>query len=97
MRLMAEDRGIQIETRGLAAIVIRGDRARLKQVIVNLLDNAIKFTPRGGTVTLRARQSSPHSILEVRDTGIRGRTAAPMELLARTAPSAGARQVRAAL
>ena len=70
MRLMAEDRGMQIETGGLAASVIRGDRARLKQVIGNLLDNAIKFTPRGGTVTLRAKQSNPYSILEVRDTGI---------------------------
>jgi signal transduction histidine kinase len=40
------------------------------QVIVNLLDNAIRFTPRGGTVTLRCSQSSLYSMLEVRDTGI---------------------------
>jgi two-component system phosphate regulon sensor histidine kinase PhoR len=40
------------------------------QVIVNLLDNAIRFTPRGGTVTLRCSQSSLYSVLEVRDTGI---------------------------
>ena len=70
MRLMAEDRRIQIETGALAAIVIRGDRARLKQLVVNLLDNAIKFTPRGGTVTLRTIRSGLHSILEVCDTGI---------------------------
>ena len=70
MRLIAEDRGVQIDTGSLNAILIRGDRARLKQVIVNLLDNAIRFTSRGGTVTLRAMQSSLHSVLEVRDTGI---------------------------
>jgi signal transduction histidine kinase len=70
MRLMAEDRGIQIDTATLTPIVIRGNRARLKQVIVNLLDNAIRFTPRGGTVTLRSGQSSHYSVLEVRDTGI---------------------------
>jgi signal transduction histidine kinase len=70
MRLMAEDRGIQIETASLAPMLIRGNRARLKQVIVNLLDNAIRFTPRGGTVTLRSSQSTLYSVLEVRDTGI---------------------------
>jgi heavy metal sensor kinase len=70
MRLMAEDRGINIDTRALVPIVIRGDRARLKQVIVNLLDNAIRFTQRGGTVTLRSSQSNLYSVLEVRDTGI---------------------------
>jgi len=70
MRLMAEDRGIQIETASLAPMLIRGNPARLKQVIVNLLDNAIRFTPRGGTVTLRSSQSSLYSVLEVRDTGI---------------------------
>jgi heavy metal sensor kinase len=70
MRLMAEDRGIHIESSALEPIVIRGDRSRLKQVIVNLLDNAIRFTPRGGTVTLRANQSGLYNVLEVRDTGI---------------------------
>jgi heavy metal sensor kinase len=70
MRLMAEDRGIQIDTQALIPIVIRGDRARLKQVIVNLLANAIRFTPRGGMVTLRSSQSSLYSVLEVCDTGI---------------------------
>jgi signal transduction histidine kinase len=70
MRLMAEDRGIQVDTEALTPMLIRGNRARLKQVIVNLLDNAIRFTPRGGTVTLRCSQSSLYSVLEVRDTGI---------------------------
>jgi len=70
MRLMAEDRGIELEAADLAPIAVRGDRARLKQVIVNLLDNAIRFTPRGGTVRLRSSQSDLHSVLEVYDTGI---------------------------
>jgi len=70
MRLMAEDRGIKFDTRTLVPRVIRGDRARLRQVIVNLLDNAIRFTPRGGIVTLRSSQNNLHSMLEVRDTGI---------------------------
>ena len=36
---------------GLRTAVVRGDRGRLKQIVVNLLDNAIRFTPGGGTIT----------------------------------------------
>ncbi|HEY1610373.1 MAG TPA: ATP-binding protein [Paraburkholderia sp.] len=70
MRLMAEDRGIQLQSTQLAPTVVRGDRARLKQVIVNLLDNAIRFTPRGGSVTLGTASGDQFQALEIRDTGI---------------------------
>ncbi len=70
MRLMAVDRGIEIELSGLRQTVIRGDRARLKQVIVNLLDNAIRFTPRGGKVALSTSSSDSGRVLELSDTGI---------------------------
>ena len=70
MRLMAEDRGIEIDLSALQKTVIRGDRARLKQIIVNLLDNAIRYTLRGGTVSLRTAADDMGSVLEVWDTGI---------------------------
>jgi heavy metal sensor kinase len=70
MRLMAEDRGIHLESEALRRVVVHGDRARLKQVIVNLLDNAIRFTPRGGTVTLGTVVNDAYQALEIRDTGI---------------------------
>jgi heavy metal sensor kinase len=70
MRLIAEDRGIDIDLSGLRKAVIRGDRARLKQIVVNLLDNAIRFTPRGGGVALRTAADTSGSVLEVTDTGI---------------------------
>ena len=69
MRLLAEDRGIGMELSGLKKAEIRGDRARLKQVIVNLLDNAIRFTPRGGEVRVRTFRTDSGSILELSDTG----------------------------
>lgn len=70
MRLIAEDRGIEIDLSELGDAVIQGDRSRLKQIIVNLLDNAIRFTPRGGTVSLRTASDETGSTLEVSDTGI---------------------------
>ena len=77
MRLVAEDRGVHLDASGLRSLLVRGDRGRLKQVIVNLLDNAIKFTPRGGHVTLTSEQRPGIGILEVRDTG----TGIPQEAL----------------
>jgi heavy metal sensor kinase len=70
MRLMAEDRGIAIDLSALRKTVIRGDQARLKQIIVNLLDNAIRFTPPGGTVALRTAADDTGGVLEISDTGI---------------------------
>jgi len=70
MRLMAEDRGIAIELSGLGRAMVRGDQARLKQIVVNLLDNAIRFTPAGGTITIRSAEDETGSALEVLDTGI---------------------------
>jgi len=70
MRLVAEDRGIQLQSSALAPVTVRGDGGRLKQVIVNLLDNAIKFTPRGGVVSLRTQPRDDYGILEVSDSGI---------------------------
>jgi signal transduction histidine kinase len=70
MRLIAEDRGIEIDLSALESAVIQGDRARLKQVIVNLLDNAIRFTPRGGIVSIRTAADDTGSVLDISDTGI---------------------------
>jgi len=70
MRLIAEDRGIAIDLSALGPAIVRGDRSQLKQIIVNLLDNAIRFTPRGGLVSVRTVADESGSVLEVSDTGI---------------------------
>jgi len=52
---------------GLAA---RGDAKALEQVLVNLLDNAVKYTPEGGSVELTGRNEAARVELSVRDTGL---------------------------
>jgi signal transduction histidine kinase/ActR/RegA family two-component response regulator len=49
---------------------IEGDRIRLAQVLSNLLNNAAKYTPEGGKITLSVTQKDSNAIIEVRDTGI---------------------------
>ncbi|MBL6941449.1 MAG: PAS-domain containing protein [Rhodospirillales bacterium] len=50
---------------------VMGDPRRLKQVLLNLLSNAVKFTPKGGSVTLKAYQTKTGTlIISVTDTGI---------------------------
>ena len=70
MSLLAEDKNITVTCDASPSIAVKGDRARLKQVIVNLLDNAIKYTPRGGTVRLQISHQDGYALLDVADDGI---------------------------
>ena len=69
MSLLAEDKQLRVSFRSEGTVRVQGDRARLKQVVVNLLDNAIKYTPSGGQVSLNVRPEDGHAVLEVSDNG----------------------------
>jgi len=56
--------------RQLAPAPVVADQRWLHQVVTNLLGKALKFTPPGGTVTIRTGQDGPHAVLEVADTGV---------------------------
>ncbi len=67
----ARDKGITMSSRlpeGLPSV--QGDRDRLEQVMVNLLDNAIKYTHPGGSVSISASRSDGGVRVDVADTGI---------------------------
>jgi PAS domain S-box-containing protein len=58
----------QMEIHG-ETVWVHGDPARLEQVIRNLLDNALKYTPAGGRVRLTVERAGAHAVLRVADTG----------------------------
>jgi len=70
MSLLAEDKNITVSCECPRGVTVEGDRSRLKQVVVNLLDNAIKYTPNGGQVRLKIAAEGGHAILTVTDDGI---------------------------
>jgi heavy metal sensor kinase len=70
MSLLAEDKHITVVCDSSERVMIEGDQARLKQVVVNLLDNAIKYTPNGGRIKLKIAQEEGNAVLDVADDGI---------------------------
>jgi heavy metal sensor kinase len=70
MSLLAEDKNITVVCDSAPGVKVEGDRARMKQVVVNLLDNAIKYTPNGGRVRLNIRSEDGCAVLDVADDGI---------------------------
>src|SRR5437899_12003425 len=70
MKLLAEEKRISLTSDGSEPVEVEADPSRLKQVVVNLLDNAIKYTPEGGNVSISVTRRDHQAILEVADTGL---------------------------
>ena len=66
----ADAKGLALEVHAEAGLPpVRGDAARLQQVVWNLLSNAIKFTDSGGRIQVRLRRSGERLLLDVQDSG----------------------------
>jgi two-component system sensor histidine kinase VicK len=69
MKLLAEDKQIQLETQLSPQVKVQGDRYRLKQVLLNLIDNAIKYCPAGTRIQIQLAPADAGCRLEVKDNG----------------------------
>jgi two-component system, OmpR family, heavy metal sensor histidine kinase CusS len=69
MRPLTEARGLGLQVHGNGPLPIRGDAVRLREVFYNVLDNAIKYTPAGGTIAVTMEQHDAVARVTVRDTG----------------------------
>jgi heavy metal sensor kinase len=69
VHVLADEKGIALSADAADQILVTVDPAVLRQAVVNLLDNAIKYTPEGGEVRVAVRQSNGRATIEVSDTG----------------------------
>ncbi len=72
LQLQATQKQIELEKewQSTAPVIVEGDRALLQQALYNLVENAIKYTPSGGKVSIRLEERSESLVLKVVDTGI---------------------------
>ena len=67
---LAEEHGLKIRVDIPADLVVPLDRNRMRQVLANLLDNAVKYTPSGGSIDINARSDDGWVLIAVADTGV---------------------------
>ena len=70
MEILAEDKRISVEQNIQPFVTIIGDQSRLHQMLLNVIDNAVKYTSFGGKVTVSLSTKSSQTKIEISDTGV---------------------------
>jgi signal transduction histidine kinase len=69
-QVLAEQKSIGLNIDSCHGTTVMGDKVRLQQLFTNLIDNAVKFTPDGGSIRIRAERDGDFAKVEVVDTGM---------------------------
>lgn len=70
LRVLAEEKGQDVTLAGATSLAATADRGKLRQALINLLDNAIKYTPSGGHIRVNVQcRGSESAVVEIVDTG----------------------------
>ena len=67
---LADERGVELRTNVPSELLVDVDRNRMRQVLANLIDNAVKYTPAGGVVEIAARRENGDAVATIADTGV---------------------------
>ncbi len=69
VELLCRDKGLKYQLGQMENLVVKGDRAKLRQLLLNILDNAIRYTPRGGKISVSVQREGGTAVVSVSDTG----------------------------
>jgi heavy metal sensor kinase len=67
---LALEKGVKFELGPMENLTVRGDRLKLRQLFLNILDNAVRYTPRGGSISGSLVKRNGRAVASVEDTGI---------------------------
>jgi heavy metal sensor kinase len=70
MEALAQEKGLTLCLGPMDGLTVRGDRVRLRQLFLNILDNALRYTPGGGTITGSLVRMDDQAVVSIADTGI---------------------------
>jgi len=70
VEVLCQEKGLSFQLGQSQDLVVKGDEARLRELFMNLLDNAIKYTPAPGTVSVSFRREGQMAVVAIMDTGI---------------------------
>jgi heavy metal sensor kinase len=70
VEVLCQEKGLICQLGQTQDLVIKGDEARLRELFMNLMDNAIRYTPAPGTVSISLRQEGQTAVVAIRDTGV---------------------------
>jgi len=68
--VLCREKGLTFESGQIQEIVVKGDAAKLKQLFLNLLANAVRYTPSGGSISLSLARENRFAVVTLKDTGI---------------------------
>jgi heavy metal sensor kinase len=68
--VLCQEKGLSCQLGQTQDLVIKGDQARLRELFMNLLDNAIRYTPAPGTVSVSLRREAQMAVVAITDTGV---------------------------
>jgi heavy metal sensor kinase len=70
IEVLCQDKGLGFQLGHTEALVVQGDEARLRGLFMNLLDNAIRYTPSPGTVSVSLRREGKMAVVAITDSGV---------------------------
>ncbi len=67
---LAQEKGLRLSLGPMDGVTVTGDRVRLRQLFLNILDNALRYTPSGGAITGSVTRKDGQAVVSISDTGI---------------------------